>query len=81
MHCLLERVDALLYIVADKAHLGYTADFVIDAMRIFFNDTTAARSGRNSCYCFNFLWLIILTSRAGTIHPTIEKADKITAFF
>ena len=49
-HCLLERVDTGLYVVADKAHLCHTADLIVDAMRIFFDNTTTTWSGSNSCY-------------------------------
>ena len=52
-HSLLKRVDALLYVFADKAHLCHTANFVVNAMRIFFNNTTTAWSGSNSCYSFS----------------------------
>ena len=81
MHCLLERVDTLFYIVADKAYLQDTADFVINTMRVLFDNATATRSGSNSCYMFNYLWLIIPLVRAGTLCPTIEKACKVTTFF
>ena len=53
-HSLLERVDTLLYIVADKAHLSHTFDFVVNTVWVFFNNSTAARSLRNSCYCFTY---------------------------
>ena len=49
-HCLLEGVDTLLYVVANKANLGHTADLIVDAMRIFFDNTTTTWSGSNSCY-------------------------------
>ena len=45
VHSLLERVDTLFYIVADKAHLQDTANFIVDTMRVFFDNTTATRSG------------------------------------
>ena len=80
-HSLLIRVDTLLYIVANKAHLSHTADLVVDTMRIFFDYSTTTWSGRNSCYCFNYLLLIIMPFRACTRCPTIEKACKITTIF
>ena len=49
-HCLLEGVDTLLYVVANKANLSHTADLIVDAMRIFFDNTTTTWSGSNSCY-------------------------------
>ena len=49
-HCLLERVDTGLYVVADKAHLCHTADLIVDTVRIFFDNTTTTWSGSNSCY-------------------------------
>jgi len=52
-HSLLERVDTLFYIIANKAHLCDSANLVIDTMRVFFNNSTAARSGSNSCYSFS----------------------------
>ena len=54
-HSLLERVDALLYIVADEANLGHTFDLVIDTVRILFDDATATRSARDCCYSFFLL--------------------------
>jgi hypothetical protein len=54
----LKRVDTLLYVVADKAYLQDTADFIIDTMRILFDNTTAARSGINSCYMLTIIKLI-----------------------
>ena len=53
-HSLLKRVDALLYVVADEANLCDAANLVIDTMRVFFNNTTTAWSGSNSCYMFNY---------------------------
>ena len=80
MHCLLEGVDAGLYIVANKAHLEDTADFVIDTMRVFFDNTTATRSGSNSCYCFNFLVLIIHFSRRHTLPYNRKSAQNYNKF-
>jgi hypothetical protein len=42
----------LLYVVADEAHLLDTADFVVNTMRVLFNNTTTAWSRSNSCYMF-----------------------------
>ena len=70
LHCLLKRVDALLYVVADKAHLGHTFDFVINTVRILFDNSTAARSDGGCCYSFFLLnWV------------NNQKACKITTFF
>ena len=55
-HSLLERVDTLLYIVANKAHLLDTAYLIVDTVRILFNNSTATRSLRNSCYCFKLFY-------------------------
>jgi len=55
LHCLLEGVNTLLYIVADEAHFLDTADLVIDTMRILFDNSTAARSVRGCCYSFFLL--------------------------
>ena len=52
-HSLLKRVDTLLYIIANKAHLCDTANLIVNTMRVFFNNSTATRSGRNSCYSFS----------------------------
>jgi hypothetical protein len=70
VHCLLERVDALLYIVADKAHLSDSADLVVNTMRVFFNNATATRSVGNCCYSF---FLLIWVNN--------QKACKDTTFF
>ena len=80
-HSLLIRVDALLYIIADKAHLLDTAYLVVDTMGILFNNSTAARSLRNSSYCFTNLTVNIVLLAADTNCPTIEKACKITINF
>jgi len=80
-HCLLERVDTLLYIVANKAHLSHTADLVIDTMRIFLDNTTATRSGSNRCYIRSYYMVNNTLIRACTLCPTIEKACKVTTFF
>ena len=53
-HCLLIGVDTGLYIFANEAHLLDTADFVVDTMRVLFNNSTTAWSLRDSCYMFNF---------------------------
>ena len=53
VHSLLKGVNTLLYIIAYEAHLQDTADFIIDTMRVFFDNTTATRSLRNSCYFKN----------------------------
>jgi hypothetical protein len=53
LHSLLKRVDALFYIIADKAHLLDTADFIVDTMRVLFNNSTTAWSLRDSCYSFS----------------------------
>ena len=52
-HSLLKRVDTLLYIIANKAHLCDPANLIVNTMRVFFNNSTATRSGRNSCYSFS----------------------------
>jgi len=52
-HSLLERINTLLYIVADEAHLLYSANLVVNTMRIFFDNTTTAWSVGNCCYSFN----------------------------
>ena len=80
-HSLLIRVDTLLYIVANKAHLSHTADLVIDTMRIFFDNTTATRSGSNRCYIRSYYMVNNTLIRACTLCPTIEKACKVTTFF
>ena len=49
-HCLLEGVDTLLYVVANKANLRHTANLIVDTVRIFFDNTTTTWSGSNSCY-------------------------------
>ena len=54
-HCLLEGIDTLLYIVADEAHFLDTANFIVDTMRILFDNSTAARSVRGCCYSFFLL--------------------------
>ncbi len=80
-HSLLERVDSLFYIVADKANLGDSAYLVIDTMRVFFDNATATRSGSNCSYCFNYLWLIILLLvRAQSTLPS-KKRTKLLLFF
>ena len=81
LHSLAVRIDTLLYVVAYEAYFVDTADLVVDTMRVFLDNTTATRSGSNSCYIFNYYMVNILPSRAGTIYPTIEKADKITTNF
>jgi hypothetical protein len=53
-HCLLIGVDTGLYIIANEAHLLDTADFVVNTMRVLFNNSTTAWSLRDSCYMFNF---------------------------
>ena len=53
-HCLLKGVDTGFYIVANEAHLLDTADFVVDTMRVLFNNSTTAWPLRDSCYMFNF---------------------------
>ena len=55
LHCLLEGVDTLLYIVADEAHFLNVADLIIDTMWILFDNSTAARSVRGCCYSFFLL--------------------------
>ena len=51
-HGLLEGIDPRLNIVANKAYLCDSANFVVNTMRVFFDNTTATRSGSNSCYSF-----------------------------
>lgn len=51
-HSLLKRVDTLLYIVADKAHLEHTANLVINTVWILFDNSTATRSVGSCCYSF-----------------------------
>jgi hypothetical protein len=51
-HSLLERVDTRFYIFANEAYLLDTADFIVDTMRVLFDNTTTAWSWRNSCYSF-----------------------------
>ena len=53
-HSLLERVDTLLYIVANQANLRDPADFIINPVRVFFNNSATAWPWRNSCYMFNY---------------------------
>ena len=55
MHCLLERVDTLFYVVADKAYLLDSADLIVDTMRVLFDNATAARSDGGCCYSFFLL--------------------------
>jgi hypothetical protein len=50
VHRLLEGVDTGLYIFADKANLRHTFDLIVNTIRIFFDNTTTAWSGSNSCY-------------------------------
>ena len=54
-HSLLIRVDALLYVFTNKAYLLNSADFIINTMRVLFNNTTAARSDGGCCYSFILL--------------------------
>jgi hypothetical protein len=75
------RVDALLYVVADKANLCHTADLIIDPMRVFFNNTTTAWSGSNSCYMFNYLWLIINLLARAQIALHSKKRAKLQKIF
>jgi hypothetical protein len=42
--------------------LRHTFDLIVNTIRIFFDNTTTAWSGSNSCYCFNFLVLILYFS-------------------
>jgi hypothetical protein len=56
MHCLLERVDTLFYVVADKAYLLDSADLIVDTMRVLFDNATAARSDGGCCYSFILLY-------------------------
>ena len=51
-HGLFEIVDTGLYVVADKAYLQDSANFVVDTVRILFDNTTATRSGLRCCYSF-----------------------------
>ena len=81
MHSLLKRVDALFYVVADKAYLGHTTNLVVNTVWVFFNNATASRSGSNSCYCFKQLVVNTVTSRIGTQCLIFEKAHKSTTFF
>ena len=53
LHCLLEGIDPLLYVVADEAYLLDTANLVVNTMRVFFNNTTTAWPLRNCCYSFS----------------------------
>ncbi len=50
---LLEGVDTLLYVVANQANLLDSADFIVDTMRVLFDNSTTAWSRRNSCYSFS----------------------------
>ena len=54
LHSLLKRVDALLYIVAYKAHLLNPTYLVVNTMRVLFDNSTTAWPLRNSCYSFSF---------------------------
>ena len=80
-HSLLKRVDTLFYIVADKAHLCDTANLIVNTMRVFFNHTTATRSGLRSCYSFNCLWLIILLLVRAQFTLPSKKRTKLLLFF
>ena len=51
-HGLFEIVDTRFYILANKAYLLDSADFVVDTMRILFDNTTDTRSGLRCCYSF-----------------------------
>ena len=50
---LLEGVDTLLYVVANQANLLDSADFIVNTMRVLFDNSTTAWSRRNSCYSFS----------------------------
>ena len=56
LHSLLERVDALLYIIAYQAHLEHAANLVVNAVRVLFDYATASRSVGSCCYSFILLF-------------------------
>jgi hypothetical protein len=80
MHGLLERVDTLLYIVTDKAHLQDPTDFIVDTMRVFFDNSTTAWPLRNCCYSFSLYWLIQMLLVRAQIAPPSKKRTKLQQF-
>lgn len=80
MHCLLKRVDALLYIVADEANLSDTADLIVDTMRVLFDDATATRSGSNSCYMLTIIKLITYFSLRHTMPYNRKSVQRYYIF-
>ena len=81
LHRLLKRVDALFYIVADKAHFIDSADLIVDTMRVFFNNSTATRSHRGCCYSFFLLKWVNNQKSAQKYYFFLKHARKTNFFF
>ena len=81
MHCLLIGVDTRFYVVANKANLLDTAYLIVDTMRVLFDNTTATRSGSNSCYIPNYLWLILRLLALAHDAPHSKKRAKLLKKF